>query len=590
MSSGTAISIFFAEKFFEIPKYQRGYAWERRNVQDLFNDIKEANEVQAGHYLGTIVLAAKQKEKNRFFVVDGQQRITTIILLVHEIIERLPKNDRNYYKRFYIKEGNQYRLLPLNRDRQFFIDLFEGNAVTPQNKSQRFLLDAKETLKTCIGTLTQEQLSSFFQSVTQLEVLSFIENSEGDAIRIFQTVNDRGKPLSTMEKTKSLLIYYSNRYLKGELDEWINESFSNIFEYYDDIKQIGEDIGINLIRNQNFTEDNLLRYHFVTFSESDYDPTPAAVLLFLRSKLNELRTDSSQLSNFISNYTTGIKLFFANCEEILKLCSTDVFVYKLFVSLGLSATLYPLIVKLKQKNILFEKIFNDDSTTRFIDLVEIIDVRVYKTRGTDPKAEIARLLSSIESLTNEEIRDNLLGFNQRWMTHENFSNNLSRNAYGNQAMQYIFLTYCEKIDDRKYSLDEVIKITNETPNIEHILAQTPNFSPAALGFNDSEDFASFEHSIGNLVSLERKFNSEIKNKVPVQKTSTYDKSIISAARKLGTSIALKMRFNKTDLEKRSAELVNFCTERWWSKHPTSLPTIEAIPEDIDSTVSSSQVT
>ena len=53
----------------------------------------------------------------------------------------------------------------------------------------------------------------FLKSVEELEVMEFVENSEGDAIRILQTVNDRGKPLSNMEKAKSLLISFSNRYL-----------------------------------------------------------------------------------------------------------------------------------------------------------------------------------------------------------------------------------------------------------------------------------------------------------------------------------------------------------------------------------------
>jgi len=71
--------------------------------------------------------------------------------------------------------------------------------------------------------------------IEQLEVMEFVENSEGDAIRIFQTVNDRGKPLSNMEKAKSLLIYFSNRYLNKKLDNTINDHFSDIFEIYDRI-------------------------------------------------------------------------------------------------------------------------------------------------------------------------------------------------------------------------------------------------------------------------------------------------------------------------------------------------------------------
>jgi len=104
--------------------------------------------------------------------------------------------------------------------------------------------------------------------------MEFIESSEGDAIRIFQTVNDRGKPLSNMEKAKSLLIYFSNRYLEKRLDDQINDVFGEIFEMYDEIKGLGEELQINLISNKDFNEDSIMRYHFVSFSEEDYDATP----------------------------------------------------------------------------------------------------------------------------------------------------------------------------------------------------------------------------------------------------------------------------------------------------------------------------
>jgi len=110
--------------------------------------------------------------------------------------------------------------------------------------------------------------------------MEFVENLEGDAIRIFQTVNDSRKPLSNMEKAKSLLIYFSNRYLNKKLDNTINDHFRDIFEIYDDIKYLGEELGINLIKNRDFNEDNLMRYHFVTYSNENYGPTANYVLQY----------------------------------------------------------------------------------------------------------------------------------------------------------------------------------------------------------------------------------------------------------------------------------------------------------------------
>ena len=104
-------------------------------------------------------------------------------------------------------------LSPLNRDKLFFTNLIEQTISEPQNKSQRFLKDAVEEIKFKVSQIPDKL--KFLKSIEKLEVMEFVENSEGDAIRIFQTVNDRGKPLSNMEKAKSLLIYFSNRYLRA---------------------------------------------------------------------------------------------------------------------------------------------------------------------------------------------------------------------------------------------------------------------------------------------------------------------------------------------------------------------------------------
>lgn len=250
----TSIKIkdFFNGRFFEIPKYQRGYAWEIQNIRDLFDDIIESVESNSNHYIGTIVLSKAEDDDEKFFVVDGQQRITTTTLIISALVQGLAEKDSAYYERFYLKEERRYRLSPLNRDKLFFTNLIEQTIGEPQNKSQRFLKDAIEEINFKVSQIPDKL--KFLKSVEKLEVMEFVENSEGDAIRIFQTVNDRGKPLSNMEKAKSLLIYFSNRYLNKKLDNTINDYFSDIFEIYDDIKHLGDELGINLIKNRDFNE------------------------------------------------------------------------------------------------------------------------------------------------------------------------------------------------------------------------------------------------------------------------------------------------------------------------------------------------
>jgi uncharacterized protein with ParB-like and HNH nuclease domain len=205
------IKELFNGRYFDIPKYQRGYAWEKKNVRELFDDIYEALETDSNHYIGTIVLSKRPAISDHFYVVDGQQRIATITMILNAIINHLPRKDAEYYRRFYIKE-DRYRLEPLGKDKKFFLSLLNNKDIRAESKSQRLLQEAYEEI--CTSVDRERNRMNLLRAIEKLEMMEFIESSEGDAIRIFQTVNDRGKPLSNMEKAKSLLIYFSNRYLE----------------------------------------------------------------------------------------------------------------------------------------------------------------------------------------------------------------------------------------------------------------------------------------------------------------------------------------------------------------------------------------
>ncbi len=84
--SSLRIRDLFNKRFFEIPKYQRGYAWEVTHARELFDDIIEAIESNSNHYLGTVVLSKKADERDCYYIVDGQQRITTLLLIINSLL------------------------------------------------------------------------------------------------------------------------------------------------------------------------------------------------------------------------------------------------------------------------------------------------------------------------------------------------------------------------------------------------------------------------------------------------------------------------------------------------------------------------
>ncbi|MBT1708415.1 DUF262 domain-containing protein [Fulvivirgaceae bacterium PWU5] len=564
--SSAKIKDLFNGRFFEIPKYQRGYAWEAQNVQDLFDDISESIESNSSHYVGTIVLSTDGDDDEKFYVVDGQQRITTLTLIISALVKKLSKDDSIYFTRSYIEDEGRYKLSPATRDKAYFVDLLNGIGVAPQNKSQRTLHERFKEIELRVETIPDKK--KFLKSLEKLEIVEFIENSEGDAIRIFQTVNDRGKPLSNVEKAKSLLIYFSNRYLNRKLDDTINDYFSDIFETYDDIKILGESLGIRLINNKDFNEDNLMRYHFVTYSQENYDPSAEYVFHYLKTKLSDLRKDNIdagyvQLEKFINSYTSSLKIFFESFRKIISMASTDKNYYNIFVVLNLSATLYPLITELATADLLDKPVSKDGKDVTFLNLVELIDVRVYKTRGTDPKADIAKIVNAIRINTPNQIAESLMWFNQRWMTKEQFQSNLHANIYENRSLNHIFITYSEELHGTEYTLKEFKEFVSKTPNIEHILSQTPNFDPQALGFQNLQDFLDHEHQLGNLTVLEKSLNSAIQNKSTFDKSVTYKRSLFKMTNKLSAEIDTSKKFTKTELINRTKEIADFCLKKWW---------------------------
>jgi hypothetical protein len=165
------------------------------------------------------------------------------------------------------------------------------------------------------------------------------------------------------------------------------------------------------------------------------------------------------------------------------------------------------------------------------------------------------------------------------MPKEEFQSNLSRGIYGNRALNHVFVTYCEHVNKKEYSISELKELVGKSPNIEHILSQTPTFDPIAVGFTNKEDFIDFEHTIGNLTVLEKSLNSGIQNKNATDKAEGYGKSLFTMTRMLGSEIDTHKGFNKDSVLKRTQILVEYCMDRWWSDRSLESPMTAFIPEE-----------
>jgi len=308
----------------------------------------------------------------------------------------------------------------------------------------------------CLKCATSAQ---FLKAIEDLYVLEFIENNESDAIRIFQTVNDRGKELSRMDKMKSLLFYFSNKYLNEKYDDKINASFGEIFELYDEIKLTAEMQKINIINAKTFTEDDLLRQHYICFSEEGYDPTAQQVMDQVKKTLVGLRKNEeiSQLDDFIIAYIDNLLNYIRAFRTVVSKTTKDERYFKIFSILGLSAVYYPVITQLEHKGVLESLLPSKNISV--IEMIEIIDVRVFKVRDYAGKKHVAEFAYNLnhESWTLHELEDHFSWFNYFQISDDRFKDYLSSFNYYKQSglLRLLFIDLCERLSQKKYGSFEI---------------------------------------------------------------------------------------------------------------------------------------
>lgn len=225
----------FDARIFRVPDYQRGYAWERPQVQEFLDDLSLLDGSRR-HYTGTIVLrqssdSAKVDSGGRYYheahVVDGQQRLTTIVLLLNEMAAALAKCEdsrslaegtrSSYVEAVGLDKQPLYKLT-LNADvDQFFKTsvLPDGTGIEgPPVKSAGRLLDAKKQITAWLDEAEgrpadrEPWLRNLLSKVTsQLRFSLYEVERESEVGVIFEVMNDRGKPLSDLEKVKNYLLY-----------------------------------------------------------------------------------------------------------------------------------------------------------------------------------------------------------------------------------------------------------------------------------------------------------------------------------------------------------------------------------------------
>ena len=226
---------------FKIPLYQRSYAWEEKHVKELLQDLGDAiREGQNQYFLGSVVLS--KEDANALEIIDGQQRITTLTIFlaairdyfeVKEDSERAKIIEEQY---LFKKDSRTLDILPRvtlnNIDHAFFVDNVLENAaerqgIEPTKESHQKILMAKEEAKSqveAIAKVGSKDTDSLLDWVDYIDkktkVIWFEVPNQANAYMIFETLNDRGLDLSTIDLLKNYLFSLSDDRIGEVRDCW----------------------------------------------------------------------------------------------------------------------------------------------------------------------------------------------------------------------------------------------------------------------------------------------------------------------------------------------------------------------------------
>lgn len=211
----------FDHRMFIVPDYQRGYAWDDKQVDELLTDLGHLIDGGAvhRHYTGTLVLSRSGTgARADYHVVDGQQRLTTLVIALRLLTNELPEAERPAFTKRYVKRGAlgaERAVLTLNADTRLFFErvvLGDGNrrAEVMTLEAHERLLSARRriqawmTARIAEGT-TAELLRTALER--DLGFLVYAPQADAETGIMFEVINNRGKPLSELEKVKNYLIY-----------------------------------------------------------------------------------------------------------------------------------------------------------------------------------------------------------------------------------------------------------------------------------------------------------------------------------------------------------------------------------------------
>ncbi|HZJ76877.1 MAG TPA: DUF262 domain-containing protein, partial [Oscillospiraceae bacterium] len=204
---------------FNIPVYQRNYEWNTEQIKQIFEDVEGIikDNYNNGHFLGTIVFVSNEKQDLMMerIIIDGQQRITTTVLLLKAIYDSLNENNNEerslreeiyetYIINKYVDEKYKLKLKPVEEDMKAYVGLIESNQINEDSKiyvNYRLLMN--------LISNSDFEVRQVYKALSYIQIvyISLDKNSRVENPQlIFESLNSTGLSLTEADLIRNFIL------------------------------------------------------------------------------------------------------------------------------------------------------------------------------------------------------------------------------------------------------------------------------------------------------------------------------------------------------------------------------------------------
>ncbi|WP_181332738.1 DUF262 domain-containing protein [Helicobacter pylori] len=572
---------------FEIPSYQRGYAWQERQLKDFWNDLEHVSKLgNQFHYMHSLTLRESENEfeSSAFEIIDGQQRLATSLILLG-LLAKTTKNE-NY------SLANLKSILSYNF---YYHDIGEAfRAITEEEKDlERFqtsfyaknLIDAYAFFKEKISDTPVGTLEKMFDALIKKMLFSVVGLNDNriDPFSSFETINNRGKDLSTLELFKNRLHFVAHKICDGKklekLQQEINDTYTRI---YHDLR--------------HFKDDHLEGFlkHFVAYyygEKGDFKKR----LLEMEFNAHKRYTDNTNFDDeyeridhllFYLSYSSKVWNFLHTLDEkSIALIVDD----NKKLEMEITPKMRVLLDKMRRLNALSDNAFlplllslltiqragksanEQPYTTKelegLLEYLERFGFLIYGVAGKNtPKNEWIELafeafrafrygeenivIEDLPTLEKNFFKGEHSGLE---LLEENIhSKKNTEKWYGwGKALNYLLYEY-----ELHHNPETTLNFDSSIESIEHILPQNPDQGYSTKEKNWAKN-PNIVHALGNLLLIPKNANSSLSNKPFDEKRKEYLKGSYSEK-----EVAKNASFGVAQIKERSEKLLDFLIARY----------------------------